>query len=75
MNSVALEKSLKINSLNVWESHKMLSLKIRNLKRLNNNIFQSSTFKEAAFYKNFLQNFEKFTIKYLRQIFFLRLKN
>ena len=61
----------------------MLSLKVRNLKGLDNEIFEQqlggyfpvvSIQKQLpkVFYNSALKNFEKFTIKHMREIFFVK---
>ena len=61
----------------------MLSLKVRNLKGLDNEIFEQqlggyfpvvSIQKQLpkVFYNSVLKNFEKFTIKHMREIFFVK---
>ena len=60
----------------------MLSLKMKSLKGLNT-IFSTSNEEDIfqifsryflkVFYNSFLDNFEKFTIKYMRQIIFVKI--
>ena len=59
----ALIKSLKINFFIAWEVHEMLSLKMRNLKELNNNIFQSSAFRSSYLLQECFWKFRKIHVK------------